>query len=306
MLLLIILSIIVACKPGGPPIEPEETQESADVSEEVGDELDELSEQYRVTENSETVTETETTDETRSATETAPTVAPKPTPVPTPTKPPAPTKPPVQWTALVNKTLNYVLISRDGEPYRAFICSVGDTTPTGTFHTTDKYTWRALFGDVWGQYATRIVNNILFHSVPYLTANPDALETDEYNKLGSTASAGCVRMTVAGCKWIFDNCPRGMEVVITSESIPCPIGIEGAVKIPLDCTWDPTDPNPRNPWKGYSGETPETSPSEPETPIESTPESSETESEPASSEAPPETSETPVPETSNPETPPEL
>lgn len=115
----------------------------------------------------------------------------------------------------VNLTDNIVTIyekdsaGRYTTPDRAFVCSAGSYTPEGTFRTTNKYIWRPLFGDVYGQYATRITGSILFHSVPYLKQDKNTLEYDEYNKLGTTASAGCIRLTAADAKWIYDNCPSG-------------------------------------------------------------------------------------------------
>ncbi|GEM_PF-3987517 len=174
-----------------------------------------------------------------------------------------------KYEIIVNKKYNYVLIMKDGAAYHAYICSTGGSnTPEGVFKTSDKYKWRALFGNVWGQYATRIVDHILFHSVPYEKENnPASLETAEYNKLGTSASAGCVRMTVAACKWIYENIPKGTKVTITSADTPCPIAVEGATKIPSDCKWDPTDPNKNNPWYGYEAPQPTIEPIE--TPAES-------------------------------------
>ena len=133
-------------------------------------------------------------------------------------------------------------------------CSVGragQDTPTGTFTTSNKYRWGGLYGGVWGQYSTRIVDDILFHSVPYFSQNPGDLEWEEYNKLGSPASLGCVRMTVRDVKWIFDNCPSGMTVKIYDGDLPNGVSKPSAPKI--DGTspnkgWDPTDPDPNNPW----------------------------------------------------------
>ena len=120
----------------------------------------------------------------------------------------------------VNLTDNIVTVYEKDEtgnytvPIKAFYCSGGESTPEGTFQTIEKYEWRALFGDVWGQYATRITGHYLFHSVPYLEKDKTTLEYDEYNKLGSTASAGCIRLCVKDVKWIYDNCPEGTTVVI--------------------------------------------------------------------------------------------
>lgn len=159
----------------------------------------------------------------------------------------------------VNRTCNVVTVySKDsnGEytvPVKAMVCSVGTggNTPTGTFTTSDKYTWRALYGGVYGQYATRITGHILFHSVPYYTQSKDDLEWEEYNKLGQAASAGCVRLTVADAKWIYDNCKSGTTVIIYDSSDPGPLGKPSAQKISADSPnrgWDPTDPDASNPW----------------------------------------------------------
>lgn len=140
-------------------------------------------------------------------------------------------------------------------PYKAFICSTGKKggTRSGTWYTSEKCGhWHALVGNVQGQWATRIHDSILFHSVPYYKADPSTLETEEYNKLGTIASAGCVRMTVADVKWIYDNCPLGTVVTIYNDpTVKEPLPKPNAFKIPLDSPnkgWDPTDPDARNPW----------------------------------------------------------
>ena len=159
----------------------------------------------------------------------------------------------------VNLTQNVVTVYKKDAagnytvPDRAFVCSVGPATPTGTFRTTDKYVWRALFGNVYGQYATRITGSILFHSVPYYTMyDKGSLEYLEYNKLGTSASMGCVRLTVENAKWIYDNCPAGTTVRMVKNNNPLPIQPEQPQKLDVNDTklrgWDPTDPDPANPW----------------------------------------------------------
>ena len=137
-------------------------------------------------------------------------------------------------------------------PYKAMVCSCGTYTPkNGTYKTSNKYTWRLLINNVYGQYATRIVGSILFHSVPYTSNKKDTLEYWEYDKLGQTASAGCVRLTVRDAKWIYDNCPRGTMVEFYSSSNPGPLGKPSAQKISSveECrNWDPTDNVTENPW----------------------------------------------------------
>ena len=158
----------------------------------------------------------------------------------------------------VNCTLNQVVVYEKDEngqytkPYKTFVCSTGEDTPDGTFNTTDKYDWRALFGDVYGQYATRITGHILFHSVPYTETDKSTLEYEEYNKLGTSASMGCIRLTVEDAKWIYDNCPSGTQVRIFRSDEEMPFDKPKAVKIDVNDTlrhgWDPTDPDEANPW----------------------------------------------------------
>ncbi len=158
----------------------------------------------------------------------------------------------------VNKSTNCVTVFKADEngeykPFKAMICSVGknNSTPAGSFRTQAKYTWRELFGNVYGQYATRINGHILFHSVYYNRTSPDTLETSGYNQLGAAASMGCVRLTAADAKWIYDNCPIGTQVDIINEGGD-PLEKPQAIKLGANATypnWDPTDPDPDNPWK---------------------------------------------------------
>lgn len=134
---------------------------------------------------------------------------------------------------------------------KAFTCSVGNSTPEGTFRTTQKYRWRPLFGNVYGQYATRITGSILFHSVPYFKEDKSTLEYLEYNKLGQTVSMGCIRLTVEDVKWIYDNCPTGTTVKMYRGEVSEPLVPTKPVKIDINDDrrgWDPTDPDPKNPW----------------------------------------------------------
>ncbi len=161
------------------------------------------------------------------------------------------------YTIDVNLQQNIVTVySQDdlGEytiPEETFVCSVGTETPTGTFYTSSKYEWRPLFGNVYGQYATRITGSILFHSVPYLKQDKSTLEWWEYNKLGTSASMGCVRLTVEDVKWIYDNCPIGTQVNMYYSSDAEPLVPEPPVVISSNDPnrgWDPTDSDANNPW----------------------------------------------------------
>ncbi len=135
-------------------------------------------------------------------------------------------------------------------PFKTFVCSIGNDTPEGEFYTSDKYKWRELFGNVYGQYATRITGHILFHSVPYIERDKSTLEYEEYNKLGQKASMGCIRLCVSDAKWIYDNCPSNTLVRIFDD-VDMPLEKPEAIKIDLldnKKGWDPTDPDKNNPW----------------------------------------------------------
>lgn len=158
----------------------------------------------------------------------------------------------------VNKGTNVVTaFGNDGVPVRSMICSVGYATPTGTFYTSQKLRWHTLMGPSYGQYCTRITGSILFHSVFYnRNGDPSSMPYSAYNKLGTTASHGCVRLTVADAKWIYENCPlRTRVVIINGAPFNDPLGKPEAIKVNTGAVtgWDPTDPMPGNP---YAGATP--------------------------------------------------
>lgn len=141
-------------------------------------------------------------------------------------------------------------------PVKAFVCSTGDATPTsGVYRMSWKATWGKLFGNVWGQYCTQIVGDILFHSVPYKQNRKDTLVSAYYDRLGMKASMGCIRLTTIDALWIFSNCPSGTQVEFYSSSNPGPLGKPTARKISNAPgklkNWDPTDPDKNNPWRNY-------------------------------------------------------
>ncbi len=159
----------------------------------------------------------------------------------------------------VNRQENIVTIyslDEDGYytvPVKAMCCSVSGegNTPTGLFTTSDKYTWRYLKGDVYGQYAYRIYKGILFHSVPYTRQSKSSLETWEFNKLGTGASLGCVRLCVADAKWIYENCEKGTYVNIFDSDYYGPMGKPQPAYTFEDTEstgWDPTDMTSGNPF----------------------------------------------------------
>ena len=130
-------------------------------------------------------------------------------------------------------------------PVKTFVCSVGlpgTPTPTGTFTTPAKYRWHTLMGPSYGQYCTRIVGGVLFHSVAGSNMTSHNLSAGNYNMLGQPASHGCVRLCVRDAKWIYDNCALGTTVTI-SDTAAMLFDKPATIKIPAGQDWDPTDPN---------------------------------------------------------------
>ena len=148
----------------------------------------------------------------------------------------------------VNKKKNVVTIyAKDGDrgyiiPVKAMICSTGEATPTGTFYTPNRWRWLRMMGDTWGQWVTQIKGDYLFHSVYFWSQNNNDLSVGAYNNLGKTCSHGCIRLTAADAKWIYDNCKLSTKVII-NESVGTPFGKPTAYKLEKWHTWDPTDPN---------------------------------------------------------------
>lgn len=159
----------------------------------------------------------------------------------------------------VNYLANTVTVYGRGEsgkfdqPVRAMICSTGEATPvSGTFRPGWRLEWRDLFYGVYGHYVIQITGNILFHSVPYqVKYDSGSLEYWEFDKLGTSASAGCVRLQVKDAIWLYDNFFSIYAVEFYGDEDPGPLGKPDAPKISDDELrrgWDPTDPDERNPW----------------------------------------------------------
>lgn len=157
----------------------------------------------------------------------------------------------------VNRKKNCVTVytyDENGEytvPVRAMVCSCGqdDGTITGDFSIYFKNEWHPLFDNVYGHYVSGISGDYLFHSVPYYSPTNNRLEVDEFNKLGKSASLGCVRMAVADSKWIFDNCAQNTGVTIYDDDTAGPLGKPETIKIKdKSCGWDPTDNSKNNPY----------------------------------------------------------
>lgn len=166
---------------------------------------------------------------------------------------------PKSYYVKVNCQMNTVTVYTKDEnghftvPYKAMVCSTGAETPNGTFDISSCGQWRWLWlvGGVCGQYCTQICGDYLFHSVPYTKwKDKGSLQPGEYDKLGTTCSHGCIRLTVADAKWIYNVADDIAAVKLYRSSDPGPLGKPVAQKIGGSAYkgWDPTDPDGNNPW----------------------------------------------------------
>lgn len=166
------------------------------------------------------------------------------------------------YAVAVNTSQNIVIIYKKGLdgnytlPVKAMVCScgrAGHETPTGQYTTLQKQRWLYLIDGTYGQYCTKFKEHYWFHSVPYYSQDPSNLEWPEYNKLGSNASAGCVRLCVRDVKWIYDNLSLGTVVRVYSSGEKEPLAKPSSYQIDTSDSntkrgWDPTDPDAANPY----------------------------------------------------------
>ena len=137
---------------------------------------------------------------------------------------------------------------------RRMVCSTGtrDNFKNNLYEMDgQRYIWcRAVDGHHM-QYATRIINSFMFHSVPTQGTKKNHTLNDQYRKLGQRASLGCIRLLCADAKWIHDNVPNGSFVLVMKGARnPAEYG---SVTVPAanqtgSLIWDPTDDNPANPY----------------------------------------------------------
>lgn len=147
-----------------------------------------------------------------------------------------------------------VIYNDDDEVIKAFKCSSGKSstpTRTGDYTIHHQYRWRLMIGDCYAQYASAFSGSYLFHSVPYDKQDASTMYNAAYDKLGSPASAGCIRLCCRDAKWIYDNCNIGIKVKVVDKKAPQ--GIEGEaipsrIKKAKYSGWDPTDPSSDNPY----------------------------------------------------------
>lgn len=139
--------------------------------------------------------------------------------------------------------------ARDGDrgftiPVKVWLSSPSSSnTFPGVWPLGEKYRYRPLFYGTNSQWAVRIHDEILFHTTPYLSyGDNNSLDTAEYNKLGTAASHGCIRMQCEAVKWIMDNCDSSTMVTIYEDENPGALGKPELETIEEWHKWDPTDP----------------------------------------------------------------
>ncbi len=145
---------------------------------------------------------------------------------------------------------------------RTMVCSTGTRPLTkknddATYisnEVTEKSEWVMLNDGKYYRYATYIGEELMFQSSPYKSQNENALIAEEYNKIGTHATAKNIRLSVADAKWIYDNCGIGTEIRIVNsdnKSTYYPLGVPKAMKLTENSKslkYDPTDSSKNNPY----------------------------------------------------------
>ena len=96
-------------------------------------------------------------------------------------------------------------------------CSLTET-PLGALRINgQKMRWHTVYGDHnYVQYAVRIQDHILFHSVCYSKyGDPKSLKVDTYNDIiDMNESQGCIRMRTEDAEWVYNNVKPGTIILI--------------------------------------------------------------------------------------------
>ncbi len=158
---------------------------------------------------------------------------PKPTPVPTPV--------PFAITVDVENQVTTVYGRDENGEYtqviRQMLCSTGtraNPSDVGDWVLNGRHANWCVFpkwGNSYARYWTRINSSIAFHSVIYTAVSNSAVDVSSYKKLGKRASHGCIRLTVADAKWIYDNIGEGTVVSIVENMKKDP-ELRDALKLP--------------------------------------------------------------------------
>ena len=152
---------------------------------------------------------------------------------------------------------------------RVMICSSGkgkNATPVGKYTIYERYEYKLLGSEeedtlCFGFWACRFYKGHLLHSVPIsYDAGYDKSKGHRmtnmrsYQKLGTAASHGCVRLTVADAKYIYDLSQfETVNVWVVKDQGPTPPRTPNILWTEPYTNkqgygWDPTDPDPENPY----------------------------------------------------------
>ena len=121
-----------------------------------------------------------------------------------------------KWLILVDTRANRVAIYSGSKGNWAekkyWSCTTGAAgTPTVKGYFTVQSKGLAFGSGYTCWYYTQFYGNYLFHSILY---NPGSKTSIQDGRLGINASHGCVRLSLANAKWIYDNIPRGTKVYV--------------------------------------------------------------------------------------------
>lgn len=180
----------------------------------------------------------------------------KPTSTPKPTATPKPPAEPNKYYIIVDKSkFTFAILEYEEETgkyskrVRQFPCALGGSaTPSGKFKIGSKGEWKTWSSTSFSPYHTRYASGLYFHG-PLYSKKDDfgALKPYSYNQIGTTASQGCIRTTVAGALWVYKNCKPGTVVEIVKSSDRVSKITKPSID-PAFPNWDPTDPNkPKKP-----------------------------------------------------------
>lgn len=155
-------------------------------------------------------------------------------------------------------------------PVRSMVCSTAKSplVPFKDYYSTDddevdltiyenigdKSEWVYLSDGNYYRYATYIGEDMMFQSSPYTKEDEASLNAEEYNKIGTPATAKNIRLSVADAKWIYDNCKEGTQVRIVNSNDTyrfSRLGVPESIKLTENSKslkYDPTDASKNNPY----------------------------------------------------------
>lgn len=128
---------------------------------------------------------------------------------------------------LVNQIVTVYTNDDDSQIVLQCLCSSGakDATPTGNFKMPQKerdgerqewFHFRAFGG--YARYASRIVQDIMFHSLLYSRPNVNSINKQSVEDFGKPVSHGCIRLRVEDAQFIAENCLPGTMVHIHKDN----------------------------------------------------------------------------------------